>query len=103
MRASTHLRCIQTVEPLAASRGLTVEPDERLAEGAERAAVELALSLLDEDVVLASHGDVIPAVVRVAARHGVAVPHQQRCDFASTWVLTGRDGRFDTASYLAVG
>ena len=101
--ASPHLRCIQTVEPLAADRGLAVEPDDRLVEGAERAALELALSLLEEDVVLASHGDVIPAIVRAAARHGVDVPNQVPCDFASTWILTGRDGRFDTATYVGVG
>lgn len=101
--ASTHLRCIQTVEPLAASRGLAVEPDERLAEGAERAALALALTLLDHDVVLASHGDVIPAIVRAAGRDGADGPNQVPCDFASTWILTGRDGRFDTARYVGVG
>jgi broad specificity phosphatase PhoE len=101
--ASTHLRCIETVEPLAASRGLAIERDERLAEGKERAALELALSLLDEDVVLASHGDVIPAIVRAAGRDGVEVPNQVACDFASTWILTGRNGRFDTARYVGVG
>jgi 8-oxo-(d)GTP phosphatase len=53
--SSPSLRCVQTVEPLAAGLGLEVELDERLSEGAGQA----ASGLLDEDgVVLCTHGDV---------------------------------------------
>src|SRR5258706_1561493 len=54
--ASPYVRCVQTVEPLAAALGLDVEVDDRLAEGAGFA----AQALLEEDgVVACTHGDVI--------------------------------------------
>lgn len=60
--SSPYLRCIESVEPLAAALGLTVELDTRLAEGAGR---ERALALLAElDGGLAcTHGDVAEAVL----------------------------------------
>jgi len=54
--SSPYLRCVQTVEPLAAARGLEVELDERLAEGAGLAAQEL---LAEDGVVACTHADVI--------------------------------------------
>ncbi|MGH2977341.1 MAG: SixA phosphatase family protein [Gaiellaceae bacterium] len=39
--SSPYVRCVQTVEPLAAALGRPVEQDDRLAEGAGRAALEL--------------------------------------------------------------
>jgi broad specificity phosphatase PhoE len=60
--SSPHLRCVQTVEPLATELGLEVERDERLSEGAGRAASEL----LDEaGVVVCTHGDVARALLDV--------------------------------------
>jgi 8-oxo-dGTP diphosphatase len=54
--SSPYVRCVQTVEPLAAALGLEVELDDRLAEGAGMA----AQALLEEDgVVACTHGDVI--------------------------------------------
>ena len=53
--SSPAVRCVQTVEPLAAALGLEVEIDDRLAEGAGYE----AQSLLEEDgVVACTHGDV---------------------------------------------
>ena len=67
--SSPYRRCIETVEPLAGERGLPVELDERLAEGAPTA---LALALLAElDGGLAcTHGDVIEAVLGFGLRKG---------------------------------
>jgi 8-oxo-dGTP diphosphatase len=54
--SSPLVRCVQTVEPLAAALGLDVELDDRLAEGAGGS----ARALLEEDgVVACTHGDVI--------------------------------------------
>jgi 8-oxo-dGTP diphosphatase len=54
--SSPYVRCIQTVEPLAAALGLEVELDDRLAEGGDGSAQEL----IDEaGVVACTHGDVI--------------------------------------------
>ncbi|HYM64274.1 MAG TPA: phosphoglycerate mutase family protein [Gaiellaceae bacterium] len=58
--SSPYLRCVQTVEPLAAALGVEVEEREELAEGVARDAV---LSLLDEldggTPALCTHGDVV--------------------------------------------
>lgn len=54
--ASPYVRCVQTVEPLAAALGLDVEVDDRLAEGAGLAAQVL---LEEGGVVACTHGDVI--------------------------------------------
>lgn len=54
--SSPYVRCVQTVEPLAAALGLEVEVDERLAEGAGSSAQAL---LEEEGVVACTHGDVI--------------------------------------------
>ena len=54
--SSPAVRCVQTVEPLAAALGLEVELDDRLAEGGGSS----ARVLLEEDgVVACTHGDVI--------------------------------------------
>lgn len=63
--SSPHLRCTQTVAPLAAARGLAVEPCDDLAEGEGEAGIALARRLLTEpgDTVLCSHGDVVEEVL----------------------------------------
>ena len=54
--SSPAVRCVQTVEPLAAAFGLEVELDDRLAEGGGGS----ARALVDETgVVACTHGDVI--------------------------------------------
>ena len=62
--SSPYLRCTQTVEPLAAARGLAVEEVDALAEGAAKADV---LGLLEPSaarcVVCCTHGDVVDELV----------------------------------------
>jgi 8-oxo-dGTP diphosphatase len=66
--SSPYVRCVQTVEPL----GLGVEPDDRLAEGADiRATLDL---LRDADgAVACTHGDVIENVLGLSLKKGAAV------------------------------
>lgn len=54
--SSPYVRCVQTVEPLAAALGLDVELDDRLAEGAGMSAQEL---IAEPGVIACTHGDVI--------------------------------------------
>jgi len=55
--SSPYTRCVQSVEPLAAARGLQVEAVDALAEGAgEAAALELFRGL-DSPAVASVHGD----------------------------------------------
>jgi phosphohistidine phosphatase SixA len=68
--SSPYVRCVDTVEPLAAALGLVVEKDDRLAEGAGSA----ARSVLEEDgVVACTHGDIIEDVLGYGLMKGAAV------------------------------
>jgi phosphohistidine phosphatase SixA len=66
--SSPYVRCVQTVEPL----GLEIELDDRLAEGAPRAAT-LALLAELEAAVACTHGDVIENVLGRPLKKGAAV------------------------------
>jgi 8-oxo-dGTP diphosphatase len=92
--SSPALRCIQTVEPLAAAHALRVEVDDRLNEGADP---RDTLALLDAEmrlgaVAACSHGDVIPGVLDLLRSAGVAFEGPLTWPKASTWVLEGADG-----------
>jgi 8-oxo-dGTP diphosphatase len=58
--SSPHVRCVETVRPLAEERGLGVEERDELAEGATRGEI---FALLDElegsSFILCTHGDVV--------------------------------------------
>jgi 8-oxo-dGTP diphosphatase len=80
--SSPYLRCVQTLEPLAARLSLPVEPAPALAEGESAAA---ALGLIERlgpgPVVLCTHGDVMEGLV------GEGAPRKK----GATWLLA-RDG-----------
>src|SRR5581483_4543173 len=61
--SSPYVRCVQSVEPLAADLSLRVEPTEELAEGHSSTALALVRALADEKVALCTHGDVIAEVL----------------------------------------
>ena len=63
-----YVRCTQTVAPL----GLAVEPDERLAEGADPDDTR-ALLLQADGAVACTHGDVIENIVGLSIKKGAAV------------------------------
>lgn len=101
--SSPYVRCVESVQPLAAHLGLDVETSAALAEGAAvEAAIALAGRCAADDAVLCSHGDVIPAMLDALARADhVALPRHLPCAKGSTWVLGG-DGRpFTSARYVA--
>ena len=100
--ASPFRRCVQTLEPLATHLGLTVEPDDRLAEGT---GAHGALSLADEvgegSAVFCSHGDVIPDLLDQLVRDGLKLKKEElRWQKASTWVLHRDGDRFTKGRYL---
>jgi 8-oxo-dGTP diphosphatase len=68
--SSPYVRCVETVEPLAAALGLPVEQDERLAEGASDGALDL---LREDGVVACTHGDVAEEVLGHGLKKGAAV------------------------------
>jgi broad specificity phosphatase PhoE len=68
--SSPYVRCVETVEPLAAALGVAVEEDERLAEGAAGSGRDL---LLEDGVVCCTHCDVVEALVGRGLKKGAAV------------------------------
>lgn len=86
--SSPYVRCLQTVEPLAASIGVEIEERAELAEGA-RGVGRLMGEIEGEAVVLCTHGDIIWDVMG-------AVEAKK----ASSWVLTPSKKGFKTVGYL---
>jgi broad specificity phosphatase PhoE len=68
--SSPYVRCIETVEPLAAALDLAVEADERLAEGSGGTALEL---LREDGLILCTHGDVVEELIGRGLKKGAAV------------------------------
>jgi broad specificity phosphatase PhoE len=67
--SSPYVRCLQTVEPLAAALGVELEVDSRLEEGARAAAADL---LHEDGVVCCTHGDIVEALVGRDLKKGAA-------------------------------
>ena len=96
--SSSYLRCVQTLEPLAERLGLEIEKDDRLAEGAGLAALDL-LREAGEGAALCTHGDICADVLGHLARQGV-VRGALEAEKASTWVLELEGERIAGARYL---
>jgi broad specificity phosphatase PhoE len=99
--SSPFLRCIQTLEPLAADRDLPIEPAEDLAEGTppERA-LALIAGLSEAPAALCSHGDVIESTIGALLAAGT--PHDGPVGFAkgSVWELHTQRGAVVRLRYL---
>jgi len=68
--SSPYVRCVQTVEPLAAALGVPLELDDRLAEGEGAAASDL---IHEDGVVSCTHGDVVRELVDCGLKKAAAV------------------------------
>lgn len=69
--SSPAVRCLQTVEPLARSRGLDIEVHEELGEEQQgEAGAELVRSLAREQTALCVHGGLSDAVAGVSQKKG---------------------------------
>jgi 8-oxo-dGTP diphosphatase len=98
--SSPYLRCRQTVTPLAANRGVAIEPADALAEGASvDDAITLFEKVASENSVLCSHGDVIGALLQRFERAGLRLD-DDRMEKGSTWVLDVDRGAVVGARYL---
>ena len=87
--SSPSLRCTQTVEPLAAARGLPVEASDELAEGSGRVALRRVRSLLEgPGTVLCTHGDVVEEVL-----DGLGVRRSAETEKGATWALEPGEAR----------
>ncbi len=102
--SSPATRCVQTVEPVAEAHSLDVQIRAELYEGA-RTALLLELLLEEasapDDLILSSHGDVIPGVLNRLLRTGLEVAGDRGCAKASVWELRVRDGVITEGIYTA--
>jgi 8-oxo-(d)GTP phosphatase len=99
--SSPYLRCVETVAPLSEAIGVKVEAVEALAEGDGQDAVEMVRALVRQDVLLCSHGDIIPEILTALANgDGLDLGRAPRHEKGSVWVLETRKGRFVKAKYL---
>jgi len=96
--SSPYVRCVQSLEPLAERLGVKVEEDERLAEGAGLAVLDLVREAGD-GAALCTHGDVCLDLLGHLARLGV-VRGRLEAEKGSTWVLELQGERIVGARYL---
>lgn len=98
---SSSRRCVQTVEPLAGKLGITPDQDDRLFEGATRREVAALLDqVADDDVVLCSHGDVIPMLLDLLVGEGLRPERNLVWQKASVWIAEGTRGAWGAGRYL---
>jgi 8-oxo-dGTP diphosphatase len=98
--SSHYARCVQTVEPLAAARGVVVEHHQALVEGAPtRAGLDLIESA-SRPLALCTHGDVMENVIGHLQQEGVDGADASLGKKGATWVLTVNGGRVSSAAYL---
>jgi 8-oxo-dGTP diphosphatase len=101
--SSPYLRCVQTVEPLAAERNLGIVISDALAEGSSPDdAVGLMLAEAAEGpAAVCTHGDVMMFAVERLLAAGVALADPE-VDFkkGSVWKLEVRDSSFVSARYI---
>jgi phosphohistidine phosphatase SixA len=88
--SSTHKRCLDSVRPLAVSRGLDVESREQLAPDADIAATKALLDPLPDTALVCTHREVIERLFdgKIA------------CEKGGAWVLERRRSRLAPVVYL---
>jgi 8-oxo-dGTP diphosphatase len=104
--SSPYARCVETGRPLADRLGIDVDVTGFLEEGSGgRGFFEFVESRPREEVVMVSHGDVIPAIIDRLGNRGVplttrAPDGRLDCKKASDWMLTTRNGHVVAAEYI---
>jgi phosphohistidine phosphatase SixA len=97
--SSPALRCVQTVEPLAERLQMPVRIAPELFEGASTSrSIEYIRSFTGRSVVLCSHGDVIPDVLRNLEIGGSQL-QGRGCAKGSIWQLDNATDRIETGIY----
>jgi len=97
--SSPYLRCVQTLEPVAAALGLEITVADWLAEGTAPERVFDGLRDLAPSAALCSHGDVIGDLIGHLAARGLPMRGPLRWAKASVWHLEVTGGRIRSASY----
>lgn len=87
--SSPFVRCVQTLQPLAARLDADVVTDARLGEGATISDALAVLAEAGDGAVLCSHGDVIPDVVGALVRRGLQLTTRPLWKKGVIWTLDG--------------
>ena len=99
--SSAYVRCVETVEPLAAKLGLTIEPRKDLEEGAGGESVpRIMQEFTGRNTVLCTHGDVVEELVEQLIERGLVSRARASNEMGGTWVLDEKDGKIAHATYL---
>lgn len=96
--SSTYLRCLQTLEPLAARLHSEVGSDDRLTEGAGFEGVLDLIATAPDGSVMCSHGDIIPDVITALERRRTRIESEPDWRKGSVWVLERTSGHIESAS-----
>jgi len=102
--SSRATRCLQTVGPLATAHDLEVEAVDLLTEGARSVGLVEALrdeASADGDLVLCSHGDLIPDALNRLLRDGMSIIGARGCEKGSVWTLDTRGRDIVSGVYTA--
>jgi 8-oxo-dGTP diphosphatase len=92
---------VQSVKKLSEVTGAEIEIAKALAEGPDiDAAYELIDSLVGNNVVVCSHGDVIPAVINRMMWAGLSIDSRFYCSKGSIWQIEVDNGKFTTGHYI---
>lgn len=97
---SPFVRCRQTVEPLARRRGLPVQFEPTLSEGASEGSVMECLRGIRVPTVLCTHGDVLEVVTGWLVSSAVIPGNDVRSKKGSTWLIGLDKGQAEEALYL---
>jgi hypothetical protein len=94
---------MESLIPLAAQRGLAIEPVEALAEGGGlEDAVALVRKHAEHGAVFCTHGDIVPMLLSHYADRGVDVGRSPQWPKGSIWVLeTDATGEVVAVRYIA--
>jgi phosphohistidine phosphatase SixA len=99
--SSPYVRCVQTVEPLAAQRNLPIEPRKDLEEGAGGGSViRLMRRFKGQNLALCTHGDVVEELLEQLIAKGLVSRARANLEKGSTWVLQEENGTITSAKYL---
>ncbi len=102
--SSPFLRCVQTLEPLAARLDLKVSQSAALGEGVGGSvALQTLLDTAGEvsALVACSHGDVIPAIVAAALGRGATLDGEVELRKAARFVIEVEDGAVKHLTHVA--
>lgn len=100
--SSPYVRCLETLVPLAGERMVAIEPVEALMEGASlEGALALVAKHAHHNVVMSTHGDVMPMLLEHYEDNGVPFDAALRWPKGCTWVLeTDNTGEVKSGKYL---